>query len=78
VISATTLPSIGVLTKSKQVNTHIQQYIYILQYKEFFIGCVLIALEYIHNNNIIHRDLKPENLICDADGYIHVTDFGIA
>ena len=30
---------------------------------KFFIACLILSLEYIHNNNIIHRDLKPENLI---------------
>lgn len=44
----------------------------------FFIGCIIIALEYIHNNNFIHRDIKPENLVLDEKGYVRVTDFGIA
>jgi serine/threonine protein kinase len=37
-----------------------------------------LALEYIHSRGIIHRDIKPENLIFDLDGYLRVTDFGIA
>ena len=45
---------------------------------KFFIACVILGLEYIHNNNIIHRDIKPENLVCDENGYIRITDFGIA
>ena len=44
----------------------------------FFIGCMIIALEYIHNNNVIHRDIKPENLVLDDKGYVRITDFGIA
>lgn len=44
----------------------------------FFIAAILVALEYIHANNIIHRDLKPENMVMDANGYIRITDFGIA
>ena len=35
-------------------------------------------MDYIHNNNIIHRDIKPENLVCDENGYIRITDFGVA
>ena len=45
---------------------------------KFFTCCLLLGLEYIHNNNIIHRDIKPENLVCDQNGYIRITDFGIA
>ena len=45
---------------------------------KFFIGCLLLGLEYIHNNNIIHRDIKPENLVSDENGYIRITDFGVA
>ena len=45
---------------------------------KFFISCILLSLEYIHNNKIIHRDIKPENLILDSKGYVHLTDFGIS
>lgn len=36
------------------------------------------SIAYINDQNIIHRDIKPENLIFDSDGYIKLTDFGIA
>jgi len=36
------------------------------------------GLEFVHNKNIIHRDIKPENLVLDDEGYIRITDFGIA
>ena len=45
---------------------------------KFFISCLILSLEYIHTNKIIHRDLKPENLILDNNGYLYLTDFGIA
>lgn len=47
-------------------------------YLEFFTACIVCGLEYIHSENIIHRDIKPENLVLDANGYIRITDFGIA
>jgi len=28
--------------------------------------------------NVIHRDLKPENILLDEDGYIKITDYGLA
>ena len=35
-------------------------------------------MEYIHSQKIIHRDIKPENLVLDENGYVRITDFGIA
>jgi serine/threonine protein kinase len=37
-----------------------------------------LGLEFIHGNNIIHRDIKPENLVFEENGYLRITDFGIA
>ena len=45
---------------------------------KFLIGCILVGLEYIHGQAILHRDIKPENLVFDANGYLRITDFGIA
>ena len=44
----------------------------------FFIACLVHALESVHAANIIHRDIKPENLVFDNDGYLRLTDFGVA
>ena len=32
---------------------------------KFMIACLVIGLEYMHNNGVIHRDIKPENLVLD-------------
>ena len=39
---------------------------------------MVAGLEYCHEKQIIHRDIKPENLVIDGEGYVRITDFGIA
>ena len=60
-----------------QISRHPRQYFSEKQTK-FFISCLIEALFYIHSKKIIHRDIKPENLVFDQNGYLHITDFGIA
>lgn len=36
------------------------------------------ALAYAHGCQVMHRDIKPSNLILDAQGVVHVADFGLA
>ncbi len=45
---------------------------------KFLIACLIQSIEYIHGKGIFHRDIKPENLVYDEDGYLRLTDFGIA
>ena len=32
---------------------------------QYYIGSIILAIEYLHLNNIIHRDIKPENIMID-------------
>ncbi|CAK94048.1 unnamed protein product (macronuclear) [Paramecium tetraurelia] len=45
---------------------------------KFFSGCIIVALDYLHQQGVLHRDLKPENLVFDSNGYLRLTDLGIA
>ena len=44
----------------------------------FYIGSVVLALDYLHTNQIVYRDLKPENVFIDKQGYVKLGDFGFA
>lgn len=39
---------------------------------------IILALQYLHNQDIIYRDIKPENLLVDQHGHLKLTDFGFA
>jgi hypothetical protein len=43
----------------------------------FYAAEIMLALEYLHQNNIFVRDLKPENILLSAEGHIRVY-FGLA
>lgn len=45
---------------------------------KFYALTVALALGHLHGQKIIYRDLKPENILMGEDGYICLTDFGLA
>lgn len=44
----------------------------------FYAAEIIIAINYLHNNNCIYRDLKPENVLIDKSGHIKLIDFGLS
>lgn len=44
----------------------------------FYMSEIILAIDYMHNNNYIYRDLKPENILIDKNGHIKLTDFGLS
>eukprot|EP01071_Lankesteria_metandrocarpae_P003243 Lankesteria_metandrocarpae@DN2841_c0_g1_i1.p1 len=45
---------------------------------QFFLGSIVLAIEYLHERNIAYRDLKPENILLDSQGFVKLIDFGCA
>jgi len=45
---------------------------------KFYGAQIALALGHLHSYNIIYRDMKPENILMDDEGYLAITDFGMA
>eukprot|EP00927_Polykrikos_kofoidii_P066541 TRINITY_DN62120_c0_g1_i1.p1 TRINITY_DN62120_c0_g1~~TRINITY_DN62120_c0_g1_i1.p1 ORF type:complete len:1083 (-),score=208.61 TRINITY_DN62120_c0_g1_i1:66-3158(-) len=49
-----------------------------VEHIRFYIASVASGLAHIHSRRIVWRDLKLENCLLDKDGFVKLTDFGIA
>jgi len=45
---------------------------------QFYIGSLILAIEYLHAQSIVYRDIKPENIMVDDVGYVKMIDMGTA
>uniref|UniRef100_A0A8C1Z054 protein kinase C n=1 Tax=Cyprinus carpio TaxID=7962 RepID=A0A8C1Z054_CYPCA len=57
--------------------THIHNSIFSERQARFYSACVLLGLEFLHQNRIVYRDLKLDNLLMDSDGFVRIADFGL-
>ena len=45
---------------------------------QFYVGSILLMLDYLQKKFIAHRDIKPSNIMIDYNGYLKMIDFGTA
>ena len=44
----------------------------------FYIGSMILGIEYLHSHKIVYRDIKPENIMINEKGDLRLIDMGTA
>uniref|UniRef100_A0A8C5LXP0 Protein kinase C n=1 Tax=Leptobrachium leishanense TaxID=445787 RepID=A0A8C5LXP0_9ANUR len=62
------------------LHTHLEKSsgVFPLTRAKFYTSCIVLGLEYLHQEKIIHRDLKLANIILDHQGFAKINDFGVS
>ncbi|CAD8112930.1 unnamed protein product [Paramecium sonneborni] len=64
--------------KGMQINDVIKELGHLKTYDfQFYIGSLILCMEYFHLNNIIYRNISPEHIIVDDQGFIKLIGLGI-
>lgn len=42
----------------------------------FYLCCVILGLEHLHERGVVYRDIKAENCLIDDQGYVKLADMG--
>ncbi|KAI1730439.1 protein kinase domain-containing protein [Ditylenchus destructor] len=77
VLARDEVESLMVEKRGGDLMRHIHDDIFSEERACFYASCVLLGLEFLHQNNIIYRDLKLDNLLLDSEGYVKLADFGL-
>lgn len=48
------------------------------EHARFYIACIALGFQHLHQRCIMYRDLKLENVVLDGRGYAKLCDFGLS
>ena len=64
--------------EGKAIDVYCREHKLDVRARAALISQIARAVAYAHSRLIVHRDLKPSNILVDAQGQVHLLDFGIA